>query len=130
MGFELLTETSLSIVRSQLPMPVPNAERRGGTRYPVHFEADYRVFAKGHAVVSGVATTLNMSSHGLLLSPTEGVSRGQVIELSIRWSKGHAGIPNVDLEVIGRVVRVDEQGTAVQIIRYGFNWRQKHAPAV
>jgi hypothetical protein len=84
---------------------------------------NYRVFGKGHAVVAGAATTINMSSHGILITPTEGVSKGQVIELSIRWRRGAPGMPKVDLEVLGRVVRVNAQGTAVQILRYGFNTR-------
>jgi hypothetical protein len=84
---------------------------------------EYRVFGKGHAVVSGAATTMNFSSHGILLTPTEGVSKGQVIEVSVRWSEGTGGMPRVDLEIIGRVVRVGPQGTAVQILRYGFNPR-------
>jgi hypothetical protein len=87
---------------------------------------EYRVFGKGHAVVSGSATTLNISSHGILLTPTDGVSKGQVIELSIRWNTGAADLPKVSLEVIGRVVRVNGHGTAVQILRYGFNHHQKN----
>jgi hypothetical protein len=102
-------------------MSTATCELRTRHRYPLHFEVNYRVFGKGHAVVSGAATTLNFSSHGILLTATEGVSKGQVMSLSVRWHSGASGMPKVELEIIGRVVRVSAQGTAVQILRYGFN---------
>ena len=110
-------------------MSTETCELRARQRYPLHFEVEYRVFGKGHAVVSGAATTLNFSSHGILLTATEGVNKGQVISLSVRWSTGELAMPKVDLEIIGRVVRVSEQGTAVQILRYGFNPHHMKAAA-
>jgi hypothetical protein len=102
-------------------MPSVNfAERRHRKRYPLQFELEYRVFGKGHSIFAGAARTLNISSEGVLLTPTEGVNRGQVVELSIRWHTGGRCAPRADLEILGRVMRVDSSGTAVRILRYGF----------
>ena len=64
---------------------------------------------------------MNISSQGVLLSHTNGIRKGQLVELSIRWTSGEYRGSKVDLEVLGRVLRVDETGAAVRILRYGFN---------
>jgi len=101
-------------------MPSATTERRQSRRYPLQFELDYRVFGKGHSIFAGSARTLNISSEGLLLTTTEGISKGQLVELSIRWHTGARGAPRADLEILGRVIRVDDDGTAIRILRYGF----------
>jgi hypothetical protein len=91
-------------------------------------DLDYRVFGKGHSIVTGATKTINMSSSGLLLAETAGVVKGQLVELSIRWNPGARGAPGVTLEILGRVLRLDAGGTAIRILRYGFNLRQGPAP--
>jgi hypothetical protein len=101
-------------------MASATTERRNSKRYPLEFELEYRVFGKGHSISAGVAKTLNISSEGILLAFTENVSKGQLVEVSIRWHTGARGAPQADLEILGRVIRVDSSGTAVRILRYGF----------
>lgn len=101
-------------------MASENTELRASQRYPLKFDVEYRVFGKGHSIIAGTARTLNISSHGVLLAPTEGASKGQFIELSISWNSGAPEAQKVELEVLGRVIRVDSRGTAVHILRYGF----------
>lgn len=110
-------------------MSSATTELRACQRYPLQFEVEYRVFGKGHSIFAGTARTLNISSHGVLLTPTEGTSKGQLIELSIKWNSGASGSPKVDLEVLGRVIRIDSRGTAVQILRYGFNPHEARSPS-
>lgn len=105
-------------------MPSAITERRHRKRYPIQFELEYRVFGKGHSISAGAARTLNISSEGMLLSPTEGIIKGQLVELSIRWQTGARGAPKADLEILGRVMRADSEGTAIRILRYGFNPRE------
>lgn len=95
-------------------------ERRQRRRYSLQFEVEYRVFGRGHSIVSGSSKTINLSSHGILLTPTQNVSKGQLVELSINWQSGVPGAPATDLEILGRVVRVSAAGTAVMILRHGF----------
>jgi hypothetical protein len=99
-------------------------DRRQSKRYALHLDLEYRVFGKGHSIVTGTTTTINISSSGLLLAQTAGVIKGQLVELSIRWRPGAHGVPGVTLEVLGRVLRLDEGGTAIRILRYGFNIRE------
>ncbi len=101
-------------------MSSATTERRVCRRYPLQFDLEYRVFGKGHSIFAGSAKTLNISSQGVLLTPTEGVTKGQLVELSIKWHTGGPGAPRADLEILGRVMRVDAHGTAVHILRYGF----------
>jgi hypothetical protein len=96
------------------------AERRRGKRYPLQFDLEYRVFGKGHSIFVGSAKTVNISSGGVLLTPTDQVCKGQLVELSIKWPIGVAGAPGAILEVLGRAQRVDASGTAVRILRFGF----------
>jgi hypothetical protein len=94
-------------------------ERRNRNRYPLQFDLEYRVFTKGHSVVAGSARTVNISSGGVLLTSTEGIKKGELMEISIRWQTVVPTAPNTKLEILGRVIRVDSSGTAVRILRYG-----------
>ena len=97
------------------------SERRHRRRYSLQFDLEYRVFGKGHSIYTGAAKTVNISSEGLLLTGADGVNKGQLVEISIRWNTGAPGAPMADLEILGRVMRVDASGTAVRILRYGFH---------
>lgn len=105
-------------------IPSAPTERRHRKRYPIQFELEYRVFGKGHSISAGLARTMNISSEGVLLTPTEGISKGQLVEVSIRWQTGARGAPKADLEILGRVMRADAAGTAIRILRYGFYPRE------
>ena len=97
----------------------PPNNRRRRKRYALRFEVEYRVFGKGHSIIAGYTTTVNLSSDGILLEETAALVRGQLVELSILWQAGIRGQPKTTLEILGRVLRVDDGGTAVRILRYG-----------
>jgi hypothetical protein len=101
--------------------PLANIERLHRRRYIIQFDLEYRVFGKGHSICSGAAKTVNISSEGILLTRADGVNKGQLVEISIRWNTGAPGAAVADLEILGRVMRVDASGTAVRILRYGFH---------
>ena len=105
----------------------PN-DRRRRKRYTLRFELEYRVFAKGHSIIAGKTKTVNLSTGGILLAETDGVVTGQLAELSILWQIGIRAQPKRTLEILGRVLRVDDGGTAVRILRYGF--RGATSPAI
>ena len=109
-------------------MSSATTELRACERYPLQFDVKYRVFGKGHTIFAGTARTINISSHGVLLTPTEATTKGELIELSIDWNSGASGAAKMNLEVLGRVVRIDTRGTAVQILRYGFTSREYSPP--
>jgi hypothetical protein len=99
-------------------------DRRQSKRYALHLNVEYRVFGKGHSIVTGASRTVNISSGGVLVADAAGMFKGQLVELSIGWQGGARGLPGVTLEVLGRVVRVDVNGTAVRTMRYGFHRRE------
>jgi hypothetical protein len=108
----------MSEVQPEQPSPaIP--ERRRRNRYPLQFDLIYRAFGKGHSIVIGAARTVNISSDGVLLNATEGIQKGQLVELSIRWKTFAPNVPETNLEILGRVMRVDATGTAVRVLLYG-----------
>jgi hypothetical protein len=111
-------------------MRLATTERRRRKRYPLQFDLEYRVFGKGHSIFAGTAKTLNISSGGVLLTPTDQVCRGQLVELSIQWPTRAPGTENAILEILGRAQRVDAAGTAVRILRFGFYPRERRTEGV
>jgi len=101
-------------------MTSPPNDRRQRKRFPLRLEVEYRVFGKSHSIIAGNTKTVNISGEGVLLAENAAVVRGQLVELSILWQAGIRGQPNTTLEILGRVLRVDDGGTAVRILRYGF----------
>ena len=95
-------------------------ERRGAYRYPLRLCVEYRIFGRSHTIAAGNAEIVNMSSHGLLINTSEGVTKGQLIELSIVWRLYPDQPPVADLLILGRVIRSGPEGSAVKILRYGF----------
>lgn len=90
-------------------------ERRGARRYPVALRVSCKRIARGLSLYAGTGTTRNMSSTGLLLETDQALNTGEYVELLIRWPAGHQ-----TMHVLGRVVRADAAGAAVEILHHKF----------
>ena len=66
------------------------------------------------------AITRDISAGGVLFSTDEVLPTGSTVELNIEWPVLLNGTKRLRLRVHGRVVRSDDQGTAVRTIRYEF----------
>jgi hypothetical protein len=90
-------------------------ERRLAQRFPLRLECSYRVFNRHGVVTAGNGETLNISATGLFVSGRDLDHEGLRIEIAVRWPTNL-----VTLAVRGRIVRLDDSGAAVQVIRHSF----------
>lgn len=80
-------------------------------------------------VLSGAGLVVNMSSSGVLFQTAEFLPRGVTIELYIAWPTKLNDTVALNLYVMGRVVRMQGNYSAVRIRRSEFRVRGKRALA-
>lgn len=96
-------------------------DRRAGRRFPLKLGVDYRLFFRERGrTLQSKGTTKDISHTGLLLDTGEQHPVGTTAELLIDWPCGQDERQGMRLRVMGWVVRSDEHGTAVKILRYSF----------
>lgn len=100
-------------------MDAPAHERRSAARYPVALKVSCKRLEHGVAIYAGSGTTRNMSSKGLLVEVDQPLDDGQYVELFIRWPAGRQ-----TMHVLGRVLRCDLEGAAIQILQHAFGPRR------
>ena len=102
-----------------------NVERRSGQRFPIRMPVAYRLFLKEDRRVlsQGKGQTIDISHTGVLFNTLKMYPVGAAAEMLIEWPPGAEKI-QVQLSLIGSVVRSDEHGTAVRILRHSFRSMQ------
>jgi hypothetical protein len=96
-------------------------ERRSGRRFPIRMDFRYRLSRSGQGttpVASGCV--VDISRTGILFSPRLSYPEDGVMVLLIDWPARRDKAPPVRLSVLGTVVRSDDRGTAIRIMRHGF----------
>jgi hypothetical protein len=73
--------------------------------------------------VSGVGTTLNIGSGGILFTTEDRLPLGRMVEMSVNWPARLDGVCPLQFVATGRVVRSDPRRAAVRIERYEFKTR-------
>jgi hypothetical protein len=100
-------------------------ELRSRMRYPIALNLRYYPPAK-RTPVSGVGTTVNLSSRGvLILARRHKVARGAALEVSMDWPIPVDGTTPLQLIVVGRVVRSNSNSFAVSFSAFDFQARKK-----
>jgi hypothetical protein len=94
--------------------------RRTANRYDLDLPFDFRLFGRDQSVQEGRGRTLNMSSHGLLVSPDLRISKGQPIELFVHLPGQLKDAAGARLVILGHVLRSSHAGAAIKIVRHGF----------
>ena len=102
-----------------------NQDRRSDYRYPVTIELEYRVALPDQTVMTGVGQTVNMSSSGVIFQTSNVLPVKEKIELCVFWPARLDNVTPLKLHIIGRLVRVQGNGTAVAIERYEFRARRR-----
>jgi len=100
-----------------------SSDRRGTSRYPVREEVKYRVIQGRAPQTSGIGTTLNIGSGGILFTTEEKLPMGRLVELAVNWPARLGGTCPLKFVATGRVVRSEEKMAAVRIERYEFRTR-------
>jgi len=98
------------------------SERRQHRRYPITAELEYILTGN-----RAQATTLNISSGGVFLKTDQILPVGDQIRVLINWPVLLDQRCPLRLVITGRILRSDEAGAAVGIIRYDFKIHPKRA---
>ena len=96
-------------------------ERRVSERFPIRMNFSYRLSSKGQvSALEASGRVVDISSTGILFSPGLSHPQDAVMVLSIDWPARRDKAPPIRLSVLGMVVRSDDRGTAIRILRHGF----------
>ena len=96
-------------------------ERRVGERFPIQMNCSYRLPSKGQvSALDASGCVVDISSTGILFRPRLSHPRDAVMVLSINWPARRDKALPIRLSVLGMVVRSDNRGTAIKILRHGF----------
>ena len=97
-------------------------ERRQHQRFPITAQSQYALAGK-----RAPATTLDISSGGVFFKAEKILPVGKQIQVFIDWPALLDQRCPLRLVITGRVLRSDQTGTAVGIVRYEFRIRPKSA---
>ena len=103
--------------------PFDEPERREKIRFPIALGARYAV--KGRKGIEGTGRTVNISSHGVLMTSGCEVAPGTAIRVVIEWPIVIGNICPLALHIRGAVVRSDRGLIAVQFSTHEFRTRPK-----
>ena len=95
-------------------------ERRQHQRFPITAQSQY-ILAGNRAK----ATTLDISSGGVFLKTDKVLPVGKAIQVLIDWPALLEQRCPLRLVITGKILRSDQAGTAIGIVRYDFRIRPK-----
>lgn len=96
-------------------------ERRAVERFPIRMDLRYRLSGRHQGTAPEASgCVVDISSAGVLFSPPLRHLKDAVMMLSIDWPARPEKAPPIRLSVLGTVVRSDNRGTAIRILRHGF----------
>jgi c-di-GMP-binding flagellar brake protein YcgR len=97
------------------------SDRRTATRFPVQKPVRFRVAGKQLAASWNKGQTLDMSATGILIEIPEKFAPGAKLELSMDWIGLYHGKESMRLYLTAIVVRTNQRGTALRIVRSRFS---------
>lgn len=97
------------------------ADRRSAHRYDLALDLQFSAFVSRRLMYTGEGKTTNLSSHGMLIRTGMSFPRGVTLRLQIRWPVMFESRLPLQLNVVGRVVRQDENGTALRVQQAWFS---------
>jgi ribosomal protein L2 len=95
-------------------------DRRTKIRFPVEQEISYRVIHSRSTPVSGIGTTVNIGSRGILFTTHEKLTVGCTVKMSMNWPAKLGCTCPLRFAAVGRVIRSEDNQAAVRIHRYEF----------
>jgi hypothetical protein len=99
------------------------AERRSKTRFPIALVARYAV--DGRLEIEGAGRTMNISSHGVLITSVHNLSPGTSISVMMEWPISLSNTCPLALFIHGTVVRSGRGLVAVRFSTYEFRTKPK-----
>lgn len=94
--------------------------RRKTNRFPIVREIRYRVSTRDNLFETGVGSTVNISSSGVLFSTDKPVLPGRRVEVAISWPAELNRNTPLKLVARGRIVRVEDGRAAAELQNFEF----------
>jgi len=113
----------MRVLQDAQPLMDRNSERRRGDRFPIVREVRYKVTYRRGDPKSGIGTTVNVSSAGVLFTAPETLASGKRIELAISWPVQLDGKCPLKLVAQGRITRCQGTEVAMEIENHEFRTR-------
>lgn len=98
--------------------------------YPLMIDLEYRSVAPGGVVKAGRGRTVRISSTCLQMECADSLPEQSKVELSIDWPARLDNGVGLKLWAVGRTVSAPGYTTLVEIQRYEFRTRSKHASRI
>ena len=95
-------------------------DRRSKRRYPIELAVQYKIMKNYLVMGTGSGTSLDLSSGGIAFTSSAPLKIGSYLELSVSWPVMLNQSCPLKLVAFGRVVRSDQNCTAVSLDRYEF----------
>lgn len=105
--------------KPEITMDSIGGERRKDRRYTLDLELRYTVTRGKHVLQQGTGRTTDISSGGVAFSTTRPLPLRNTAELSVEWPATLNGC-RLRLVIQGKVVRNDNYGAAVRILKHEF----------
>lgn len=116
-----ITEVEGRSMATQTPITTP--DRRTAARFPIRLDVRYREMGRRSNCVRGNGVTKNIGGKGILISSQHTLRVGARVELSMDWPFLLDGKTLLRLILQGRVIRSENEETAVAIERHEFRTR-------
>jgi hypothetical protein len=113
---------------SQTVSTFDGPERRSRIRFPIALGAWYAVI--GRKEVEGTGRTVNISSHGVLITSAHELSPGTLIGVVIEWPILLGSVRPLALHIHGTVVRSDHGLVALRFSTHELRTQPKPADQV
>ena len=95
-------------------------ERRNDKRYGISLDVRWRLLRRKKTLDSGQGQTVDLSTGGILFHTGRKLPVGLKVQLSIAWPVLLHNSSPLQLTVVGKVVRSDNERTAIEIIQHEF----------
>jgi hypothetical protein len=95
-------------------------DRRSDRRYDLRLDLRWKLIRRRRILESGTGSTLDVSSGGVLFETDRPMQVGLNVEMSIAWPVLLHNVAQLQLVVLGRVVRSHGLRTAIQMTQHEF----------
>ena len=103
-------------------------ERRSDKRYAIVLDVRWKLLRRKKTLDQGLGQTVDLSTGGVLFHVGRRLPVGLKAQLSISWPVLLHNSSPLQLMVIGKIVRSDNDKTAIQIIQHEFRTVAASAP--
>ena len=91
-------------------------DRRSDRRYPILLNLRWKLIHRKRVLDTGVGSTRDLSSGGILIESNRPLPKGFDVELAISWPVLLHNVAPMQLVVQGRIVRSERNGFAIRMI--------------